>query len=227
MQVGTPCHLIASTPHHRPIRPTPCRQPITEDLFRKTSMQSYLTENPWPIGLVSGALLLIFIALFLRSGELRTLVAALIALACLSGVLLLDFLITTPAEHGETVVRAMVSSAEAGDPDGLLEHLSNEASLHMGDVRKPGRSFSDLKRSLMTLERANRITDNWVTRLDGVTMAADRAEVSLACITTTTSSYGSVPTTWMFELEKQSDGRWLVTRVVFESIMGETPARPI
>ena len=190
-------------------------------------MHTYLTENPWPIGLVSGVLLLIFIVLFLRSGELRTLVAALIALACLSGVVLLDFLITTPAEHGETVVRAMVRSAEAGDPDALMEHLSTSASLHMGDIRKPGRSFTELARSLKTLERANRITDNWVTKLRGETLEADRAEVSLACLTTTSRSYGSVPTTWIFELRRQSDGRWLVTRVVFQSIMGETPKQPI
>lgn len=190
-------------------------------------MQTYFTENPWPIGLVSGVLLLIFIVLFLRSGEVRTLVAALVAFALLSGVLLLDYLITTPAEHGETVVRSMVRSAEAGEPDELIEQLSKNASLHMGDVRKPGRSFADLERSLRTLERANRITDNWVTRLEGMTVAADRAEVSLACITTTSSSYGSVPTTWVFELRRQPDGRWLVTRVVFESIMGEAPKRPI
>ncbi|MEE2681032.1 MAG: hypothetical protein VX641_01545 [Planctomycetota bacterium] len=165
--------------------------------------------------------------MFLKSGELRTLVAALVALLILSGVLLLDFLITTPAEHGESVVRSMVLSAEAGEPDQLLEHLSDRASLHMGDIRKPGRPFADLERSLRTLERANRITDNWVTRLEGVSVSKDQAEVSLACITTTTSSYGSVPTTWIFELREQPDGRWLVTRVVFESIMGEAPKRPI
>ena len=44
-------------------------------------MQTYLIENPWPIGLLSGALLLIFTVVFLRNGELRALVAALVALA--------------------------------------------------------------------------------------------------------------------------------------------------
>ena len=190
-------------------------------------MQTYLIENPWPIGLLSGALLLIFTVVFLRNGELRALVAALIALGCLGGVVLLDLAITTPAEHGERVVRAMVRSAEAGDPEALLEHLSPDASLHMGDIRRPGRSFTELQRSLRTLERANRITDNWVTKLKGTSLPDECARVSLACITTTTSSYGSVPTTWLFELEEQPDGRWLVTRVVFESIMGEAPKRPI
>ena len=49
-------------------------------------MQTYFTENPWPVGLVSGTLLLIFVVLFLRSGEVRTLVAALVALAALVGL---------------------------------------------------------------------------------------------------------------------------------------------
>ena len=190
-------------------------------------MQTYFFENPWPIGLVSVSLLLILTIAFLRSGDGRLLVAALIALVCSSGVFLLDRLVTTPAEHGEHVVELMVQSAEAGDADAVLKHVAPTASLHMADIRRPGRSFKDLERSLRSLERANRITDNWVTRLSGESLEADRAMVSMACITTTTSSYGSVPTTWMFELQRQSDGSWLGTRVVFESLMGKPPQRPI
>ena len=190
-------------------------------------MQTYFFENPWPIGLVSGSVLLILTIAFLRSGDGRLLVGALVALLCTSGVFLPDRVVTPPAEHGEGVVDLMVRSAEEGDADAVLTHVAPTASLHMGDIRRPGRSFKDLERSLRSLERANRITDNWVTRLSGESLGVDRAMVSLACITTTSSSYGSVPTTWLFELQRQPDGSWLVTRVVFESLMGKPPQRPI
>ena len=190
-------------------------------------MQTYFLENPWPIGLVSGSLTLILLIAFLRQGDGRLGLAALGALVVTGGVFGLDFVVTTPAEHGERVVGLMVESAEEGDPDAVLVHVAPNASLHLGDIRRPGRSFKELERSLRSLERANRITDNWVTRLSGENLGEDRALVSLACITTTTSSYGSVPTTWSFELERGDDGTWKVTRVVFESLMGKPPSRPI
>ena len=195
--------------------------------YRERTLLTYITENPWPIGLVSAVFLLIFSILFLREGELRMLIAGLVALACLGGVFLLDWLVVTPAEHGERVVRSMVRAAEEGDPDAVLEHVSPKASLHLGDIKRPGRSYEVLEDSLRTLERGNRITDNMVTRLDGVTMGDDRSNVGLACITTTSSSMGSVPTTWLFEVTRQGDGTWQVSRVVFRSIMGKPPRNPI
>ena len=188
---------------------------------------TYITENPWPVGLVSAVFLLIFVILFLRDGESRTLVLGVLALVSLAGVFLVDALVVTPSERGQKVVRDMVRSAESGDVDEMLKGISPDASLHLGDIKRPGRMFTELERSLRTLERSNRVTDNFVMKLDGRTLDAGRSEVTLACITTTTSSMGSVPTTWLFEVSEQPDGRWLVTRVVFQSIMGKPPSNPI
>ena len=222
LPAGTPCRHCSSALIIDRSSPLP-----TDNLFQEMNVQTYLLENPWPIGLVSGSLMLILLIAFLRQGDGRLGVAALVALVVTGGVFGLDYLVTTPAEHGERVVGLMVESAEEGDPDAVLEHVAPDASLHLGDIRRPGRSFKELERSLRSLERANRITDNWVTRLSGENLGEDRAIVSLACITTTTSSYGSVPTTWSFELERGDDGTWKVTRVVFESLMGKPPSRPI
>lgn len=187
---------------------------------------TYITENPWPVGLVSAVFLLIFAILFMRDGESRMLVLGIVCLVCLAGVFLVDAVVVTPAERGQQLVRGLVEDAESGRVDAILERIAPDASLHLGDVRRPGRAFAELERSLRTLERGNRITDNWVTRLRGETRSPGRADVSLACITTTSDSMGSVPTSWLFEVSERPDGTWMVTRVVFETLMGKPPSNP-
>ena len=190
-------------------------------------MTHYFLENPWPIGIISGAVGLILIIGFLRTGESRVLIASLVAvgLACL--VFALDALVTTSAEHGERVVSELVDAAEAGDVEGMLQRVSPEASLHLGSVTRPGRPFSAVEESFRTLSGRNRITENWVIRLRGESNGTGGALVFLSCRTSTSGSYGLVPTTWSFEVEEDAQGRWGITRIIFESLMGREPERAL
>ena len=190
-------------------------------------MSHYFLENPWPVGIISVAIGLILIITFLRTGESRALLASLAAIVLATVVFGLDALVTTPGEHGERVVSELVDAAEAGDVEGMLRRVSPGASLHLGSVTRPGRPFSALQESFATLAGRNRITENWVIRLRGESDDKGGAVVFLSCRTSTSSSYGLVPSTWSFELDEQDDGRWEITRIIFESLMGREPERAL
>jgi len=190
-------------------------------------MSHYFLENPWPIGIISGALGLILIIGFLRTGESRVLIASLAAVGLAGLVFALDALVTTSGEHGERVVSELVDAAEAGDVEGMLQRVSSEASLHLGSVTRPGRPFSAVEESFKTLSGRNRITENWVIRLRGESNGTGGALVFLSCRTSTSGSYGLVPTTWSFEVDEDEQGRWEITRIIFESLMGREPERAL
>ena len=94
-------------------------------------------------------------------------------------------------------------------------------------MRRIHKSFSALQESFATLAGRNRITENWVIRLRGESDDRGGAVVFLSCRTSTTSSYGLVPSTWSFEIDEQDDGRWEITRIIFESLMGREPERAL
>ena len=190
-------------------------------------MSHYFLENPWPVGIVSSAIGLILIIGFLRTGESRVLMASLAAILLGAVAFGLDALVTTPGEHGERVVSGLVEAAEAGDVEDMLRRVSPAASLHLGSVTRPGRPFSALQESFSTLAGRNRITENWVIRLRGESDGRGGAVVFLSCRTSTSSSYGLVPSTWSFEVEENDDGDWTITRIIFESLMGREPERAL
>lgn len=193
--------------------------------FLESLLSHYLLENPWPIGIISGMLGLILFISFVRTGETRLLLGSLTAVTLAGLVFCLDALIKTPAEHGEGLVSALVEAAEAGDVESMLQQVSPAASLHLGSVTRPGRPFSALQESFETLAGRNRITENWVIRLSGESDGIGGATVFLSCRTSTSSSYGLVPTTWSFEIIPDGKGGWEITRIVFESLMGRAPER--
>ena len=118
-------------------------------------------------------------------------------------------------------------SAETGDPDAIISLIDLNASLHLGSLENAGRPIEDLEDSIRSLERSNRITDNWITHLHGTTLASNRAIIHLGCMTTTERSYGSTPSTWIFDVRRTQEGDWLVRRIAFVTLMGRTPERPL
>ena len=181
----------------------------------------YLLENPWPVGLVSLVVAIILGMIWYHQGGQRLAIATGVALIVSGAVFLLEALVVTPAEHGTELIRSVVRHAEAGDPDAILRVIDSNASLHIGSLQQPGRPFESLEDSIRSLERSNRITDNWITRLRGWTVSSDQAIVALGCLTTTETSYGSAPTTWVFDVRRTPDGNWAIRRIVFESLLND------
>ena len=157
--------------------------------------------------------------------DARLLAAAGTAAAGLVLLLALASLVDTPGEQAESTVAKLVAAAEQADfdgPDGMFSLLAPSASLHFAKETNPGIDIDGLQAAFRTLGRQHRIRENAVLSLSGETVAADRGRCELSCRTVTESSYGSqVPTRWIFDVRlDESSGRWLVHRVVFESLAG-------
>ena len=183
----------------------------------------YLLENPWPAGLFLALTGFVLLMTWLNRGENRLGIASGLFLGAGAAVFLLAALVTTSGEHATRLVERIVGHAEVGDPAAMLELISPDATLHLESLRHPGRPFGQLASSIRTLESKNRITENTIVRLRGWTTGDDRAIVHLGCRTTTGDSWGPVPTTWGFRVERTSDGGWEVTRIAFKSLGGKPP----
>ena len=191
-----------------------------ESLFTR-----YVLENPWPAGifLLLGGFALV--VLWFNRGENRLLMAAGGCIAVAGLTFLIAWAVQTPGEQAREVIREMVRHAEQGEVDEMIEMISPDASLHLGSLKRPGRSFSQLETSLRTLEAGNRISSNTITKLRAWSTSSDSALVQLGCRTETAQGWSAVPTSWMFELERDPGGRWSVTRIAFRSLAGKEPTR--
>ena len=68
------------------------------------------------------------------------------------------------------------------------------------------------------------IESNAVTELEFATAGDDRGIVTLGCRTEVASGYGPVPTRWWIEVRRMPDGRWLIDRLAWLSLMNQAPA---
>lgn len=187
----------------------------------------YLMENPWPLGLFLILLALVLAVVWNNRGGGKIALAAGVALALGVLVFLLASIVTTPGEHARALVRGMVAHAVAGDADPIIEVLAPDATLHLQSLKHPGRGLEDLEDSIRSLEDSNRITHNTITKLRAWTTSSESALVFLGCRTTTESSWGPVPSTWVFQIERSARGNWRVKRIAFVSLAGRQPSDPL
>lgn len=157
--------------------------------------------------------------------DARLLTAAGGAAAALLLLITLAWLVDTPGERAEATVARLVEAAEQADfdgPDGMFALLAPSASLHFSKETNPGVGIEGLQAAFRTLGRQHRIRENMVLSLSGETIDSGRGRCELACRTVTGSSYGSpVLTRWVFDVRlDEPSGRWLIQRVVFESLAG-------
>lgn len=184
----------------------------------------YLLENPWP-AVVMLALIALALARFGRDRDDRRLLLG--ALGCAvagAAVFLVSWLVTTPAEHARRVTSEIVAAAEAGNLNAMRALFAPDASIHPGSLSTPGLERAEIDRGIDALGDRHRIESNTVTALRAGTVDADTAVAELGCLTTTASSYGTVPSTWLFRVERGADGRWRVRRLACVAIAGRAPS---
>ncbi|MCH2145811.1 MAG: hypothetical protein MK082_11800 [Phycisphaerales bacterium] len=194
------------------------------DAPSESMITRYLLENPWPGGLFLLLTGFVLLMAWQNRGENRLAIAS--GVSILLGILifLIASMVVTAGEHAEALIERIVHHAEDGDPDAILELIAPDATLHLESLRQPGRPFEQLESSIRSLESSNRITDNSIGKLRGWTMDPDRAIVHLGCRTTTSGSWGPVPSTWAFQVERTPNGDWHVKRIAFTSLAGRTPS---
>jgi hypothetical protein len=184
----------------------------------------YVLENPWPLGiaLLAAAVILAWTALR-RESTARLRVAGLLALTG-GAALFTGAAVVTPGEHARRVVLDVVAAAVAGDVAGAGARFSEDATLAFGSVTNPGLPREEIERRIDHLDGRYRIASNDVTGLRAETVARDQGTVRLGCRTVLEAAPVPVPTEWVIEVTRQSDGGWKVSRATWTSIAGRPPA---
>ncbi|HRP63735.1 MAG TPA: hypothetical protein PK400_10605 [Phycisphaerales bacterium] len=186
----------------------------------------YILENPYPLGGILIVLALGLAWMGLREGRKKPLQIAAISGAAAMAVLLIGFIVVTPAEHGERITREFVEHAVAGNVAGASGLLHPDAALSFGSPRNPGVSIDVIRSALERLRRDIDISSNRITTLRGYTEDADHATVHLACWTTAEGRYGGGPTPsqWVLRVARDENGDWFIMRITAVSIAGQRPS---
>lgn len=186
-------------------------------------LERTLLERPWPL---IGVLALVAGVLAWRgvgTGERRPFLLAGAVASVGLAVLLIAYLVTTPAERAAAVVRAFVAEAEAGRTDRMLDLLTPQATFHYGRPENPGLPMDEIRSMLRTLEGRYRIEANSITQLDATTDSDRAATVLLSNRTSVAAGYNHVPNSWWLRVARQEDGDWRIERIAFLRVAGQTP----
>lgn len=153
----------------------------------------------------------------------RLLLGALASLLLGALVVVVAMLITTPAEHARRVASSLVEAAEASDLAAMRQLFDDEASIHFGSLGAIGLDRSVIDRGIEAIGSHHRVESNTVTRRRAGSLDERRAVAEISCITTTASSFGPVPSTWLLEVELDPDGVWRIHRLACTAIAGRAP----
>ena len=187
------------------------------------TIERWITGNPWPLGvlLALAAVAIAFVAI--RRDAPRVLVASGVTLAVAVVVVVLGSLVVTSAEAARAATLRFVEAAEAGRVDDMISMLRENATLHIGRTENAGQPLEELERELRMLDGVHRIVSNRITRLEAETVEPDTVVVELGCYTETKSSFSTVPSAWLIEWRRESDGTWMVRRITAAKIAGRVP----
>ena len=180
----------------------------------------YVLENPYLLG---GLLLLVGALIAwqgLREGRTDRLRQAAIPLVLAVVVLLVGAMVVTPGERGRTVARELVDRVVAEDLVGTMDLFAEDATLHVG-TGSIGQDRDAILTNASRLADRFTIEGNRITRLDAETSGRGRATVHVGCLTTTDMFHGT--SAWTLEVKRTEDGDWLVRRLVWDSINGQSP----
>jgi hypothetical protein len=184
-----------------------------------------MLESSWPTVIVLGLVAAVLIWVALGRDDRRLLSAGAIAGLLAIAVGVIAALVRTDREQAMAATTAVVDDAVAGRIDDLLAWLHPDATLHVGRIESPGHPRESLERALQQLDGIHRIQDNTITLLDGAVDGAGSIWVELACLTRTDSSYGTVPSRWIFEWIPPPPGRpWEIRSITAISVAGRTPS---
>jgi hypothetical protein len=181
-------------------------------------------ESHWPTVVVLGLLAAAAVWLAFGRDDRRLLIVGLITAGIAIVVAAIGTLVVTDREQALAATEAFVDDAVDGRVDDLLAWLHPDATLHVGRIESPGFPRESLDEALGQLDGPHRVQDNTITLLDAADDGSGVIWVELACLTSTSSSYGTVPSRWIFEwLPPETGGPWEVRSITAVSVAGRTP----
>ena len=182
----------------------------------------YLTDNPWPLGIVLAVLAAGTLIHALREGlPSRLRIAAALAIAS-GAVFVIEAFVTTPSEHAARVTRAFIDAAEAGDVTTAVGLLADDASMSFGDPRAPGIGHDALLGIIDQLAGRYRVATNRITRFEPGEIGPDEGEVQFGCLTELErgADFGPTPSAWIVRVHRDDDEVWRIRRLTMESVAG-------
>lgn len=187
-------------------------------------LDNHLFAGAWPTAVVLAGLAVGVAALAVQSGVARLLIVAALLLMGAIAAPIADRLVTTPGEHADALVRALVAAAEAGNLGAMRGCFDRDGSIHYGSTESPGMDFAEIDRGLASLRGRHRIASNRITTLDARTDAGEGI-VDLSCSTETASmgGMGAVPTDWIIHVRRLPDGTWAIHRLVWTRVFRDRP----
>jgi len=117
-----------------------------------------------------------------------------------------------------------VTAAEVADLASMRSLVEESASIHFGSLAAPGFDRAEIDRGIDSLGGRHRVESNTVTRLRAGTVDPRTGIAELGCITTTASSLGPVPSTWLLRVERGDDGQWRIVQLACTAIAGRAPS---
>ena len=196
------------------------RYPDCMDLLTR-----YVLENPWPLAVLLLAVAAGLAWTGLQAVDRRRVIAAGVVALTAAGVMAAGKAVVTPGEHARGVVMAVVDAAVAADVGTAAAALADDVSLSLGSQNNPGFARDAIVRRLDGLAGRYRIQSNRITKLDAETVTPDRGVVQLACLTELKLGFGPVPTSWIIQVDRQSDGSWKISHVTWVKLATRTPPR--
>lgn len=195
--------------------------------FLAWSPLHWVDANLWWIAFWLGLLSTALLWFGWQRDNLRIMGAAAAGFAAIALSIATAVLTTTPAEHGEETIAAFVAAAVNGDAHGMQRAFAPDAVWHLASTDSPPGDVERIQRAIDRIANTQRVQSNIITQLHGSTLDDDRAFVELACLTETAQSTGLVATRWEFEVRRDADGQWRITRIVWVRLMGQPPSAGI
>ncbi len=185
----------------------------------------HLIETTWPSVVLLALAAAVVGWMAVQRDDRRTLAIAAVLAALAIGTGVVGTMVETDREQVLAATRAFVQDAVGGDVPALVGRLHRDATLHAGAVEAPGYPRDDLERAFDQLDGIHRIQENTITLLDAASADDGVVWTELACLTRTDSSYGTVPSRWIFEwMRTPDDGSWRIRSISAISVAGRSPS---
>ncbi|MBX3354580.1 MAG: hypothetical protein KF724_02655 [Phycisphaeraceae bacterium] len=183
----------------------------------------YLLENPWPAVIILAVAAVALLRFAIDREDRRLLLGAAGCVAAGVVIFITATLVTTPAEHARRVANELIEAAETANLNAMRALFEEDASIHFGSLTSIGLEWRIIDQGIESLGRQHRIESNSVTRLRAGPVTGG-AVAEFGCITTTASSFGPVPSTWLIEVVPGADGQWRIRRLAAVAIAGRAPS---
>ncbi len=185
----------------------------------------YLLENPWPLGTLLAVVIAFSLVAVVRSGQRRWAVSAMVLVAALMLVILVERLVVTAGEHASTVTRDLVGFAERADVSEASALFSDEALMSLGSPNNPGVGIDEIRRRLDLLKDRYAVRKAKISSLRTYTESSNRAVVHLRVTVWFSAQPGwPIRSAWILRIVRAPDGAWTIARITLvEFDRGRTP----